>query len=100
MRRSASAGWARGGQEGRGGRTCALSGPTHFEPKSKAEMGAHGQARTALSVWVGPLGCGFPIFCLRGHIRTRSGRLGQPAGDALSGEIHIDSYKTCNSALS
>jgi hypothetical protein len=28
-------------------------------------MGAHGQARTALSVWVGPLGCGFPIFPVR-----------------------------------
>jgi hypothetical protein len=54
MRRSASIGWARGGQEGRGGRTRALSGPTHFGLKSEAEMGTRGQARTALSVWVGP----------------------------------------------
>jgi hypothetical protein len=69
MRHSASAGWARGGQEGRGGRTRALSGLTHFGPKSEAEMGAHGQARTVLSVWVGPLGCGFPIFL---SVQTRS----------------------------
>jgi hypothetical protein len=69
MRRSASVGWARGGQEGRGGRTRALSGPTHFGPKSEAEMGAHGHDRTALSVWVGPLGCHFPIFL---SARTRS----------------------------
>jgi hypothetical protein len=62
MRCSASVGWASGGQEGRGRRTRAMSGPTHFGPKSEAEMGAHGQARTALSVWVGSLGCGFPIF--------------------------------------
>jgi hypothetical protein len=64
MRRSASVGWAQGGsgQEGRGGRTRALSGPTHFEPKSEAEMGAREHNRTALSVWVGPLGYHFPIF--------------------------------------
>jgi hypothetical protein len=62
MRRSASVGWAWGGQEGRGGRTRALSGPTHFGPKSEAKMGAHGQARTVLFVWVEPLGCDFPIF--------------------------------------
>jgi hypothetical protein len=62
---STSVGWARDRQEGRGGRTHALSGPTHFGPKSEAEMGAHGQARTVLSVWVGPLSCGFPIFSVR-----------------------------------
>jgi hypothetical protein len=39
-----------------------LSGPTHFMPKFEAEMGAHGQDRTVLSVWVGPLGCHFPIL--------------------------------------
>jgi hypothetical protein len=69
MRCSASVGWARGGQEGHAGRTRALSGPTHFKPKSEAEIGAHGQARTALSVWVRPLGCGFLIFL---SVRTRS----------------------------
>jgi hypothetical protein len=62
MRRSASAGWARGGQEGRGGRTRRLSGPTHLGPKSETKIGVHGQARTMLSVWIGPLDCGFPIF--------------------------------------
>jgi hypothetical protein len=69
MRRSASVGWARGGQEGRGGRggggvvgMRALSGPTHFGPKFEAEMSAYGQGRTVLSVWVGPLDCGFSIF--------------------------------------
>jgi hypothetical protein len=46
MRRYASVGWARGGQEGRGGRTHVLSGSTHFGPKSEAKMDAHGQART------------------------------------------------------
>jgi hypothetical protein len=39
-----------------GGRTRALSRPTHFGPKSEAEMGARGQDRTALSIWVEPLG--------------------------------------------
>jgi hypothetical protein len=62
MRRSASVGLARGGQEGRGGRMRALSGPTHFGPKSEAEMGARGQDRTVLSIWVRPLGCHFPIL--------------------------------------
>jgi hypothetical protein len=52
---------ARDGQEGRGGRTRTLSRPTHFGPKSEAEIGAQGQDQTALSVWVGPLGCDFPI---------------------------------------
>jgi hypothetical protein len=48
MRRSASVGWVRGGQEGRGERTRVLSELTHFGPKSEAEMGAHGQDRTAV----------------------------------------------------
>jgi hypothetical protein len=34
----------------------------YFGSKSEAKIGAHGQARTVLSVWVGLLGCGFPIF--------------------------------------
>jgi hypothetical protein len=39
MRQTASIGWDRGRQERRReGRT--LSGPTHFRPKSEAEMGA------------------------------------------------------------
>jgi hypothetical protein len=83
MRCSASVGWAMSRQEGRGGRTRALSGPTYFGPKSEAEMGAHGQARTALFVWVGPLGCGFPIFLSTRTLWTRGSRLGRPAGDAL-----------------
>jgi hypothetical protein len=62
MRRSASVGWARGGQEGRGERTRALSRPTHFGPKSETQIGAHREDRTALPVCVGPLGCDFPIF--------------------------------------
>jgi hypothetical protein len=32
-------------------RTCGLSGPTHFGPKSETEMDARGRLRTALSVW-------------------------------------------------
>jgi hypothetical protein len=38
------------------GRTCGLSKPTHFRPKSEAEMGACARDQTMLSVWVGPLG--------------------------------------------
>jgi hypothetical protein len=62
MRRSASVGWARGRQEGDGERTCTLSKLTYFGPKSEAEMDAHRQDRTVLSVCVGPLGYDFPIF--------------------------------------
>jgi hypothetical protein len=58
-----------GRTRGTWGRTRVLSGPTHFGPKSEAEMGARGQYRTVLSVWVGPLGCYFPIFL---SARTRS----------------------------
>jgi hypothetical protein len=65
MRRSASIGWPRVDKRDAGGRMRVLSGPTHFGPNSEAEMGAHGHDRTALSVWVGPLGCHFPIFPIR-----------------------------------
>jgi hypothetical protein len=37
------------------GRTRRLSGPTHFGPKSKTEMGTRGYIRTTLSVWIIPL---------------------------------------------
>jgi hypothetical protein len=52
-------------------------------------MGAHGQARTMLSVWVGPLR--FPhFFCPRGHVRMRGGRLGRPAGGT---HMHVCVYR-------
>jgi hypothetical protein len=75
----ASVGWAQGGQGGRE-RTCGLFGPTHFGPKSEIGMDARERLRTTLSVWVTPLG---RVFCLRGRVRMRSGRLRRPGGDAL-----------------
>jgi hypothetical protein len=39
----ASVGWARGGQGGGRERTRALSGPTHFGPKSETGMDACGR---------------------------------------------------------
>jgi hypothetical protein len=44
-------------------------------------MGAHGRIRTALSVWVAPLG---RVFCPRGHIQTVGDCLGRPAEDTLT----------------
>jgi hypothetical protein len=70
-----------GQTRGTHGRTRVLSGPTHFGPKSEAEMGARGHVWTALSVWVVPLG---RLLCPRGRVRTRGVCLGQPAGDALT----------------
>jgi hypothetical protein len=75
----ASVGWALGGQ-GRRERTRGLSGPMHFGPKSETGMGARGRLRTTLSVWVASLG---RVFCPHERVRTRSGRLRRPGGDAL-----------------
>jgi hypothetical protein len=75
-----SVGWARGGQGGARGRTRGLSRPTHFGPKSETRMGARGRLWIALSVWVAPLD---RVLCPRERIRTRGGRMGRPAGDAL-----------------
>jgi hypothetical protein len=55
------------------------SGPTHFGPKYKAEMGARGQLWIALFFWVAPLG---GLLCPCGRVQTRVVHLGQPAGDA------------------
>jgi hypothetical protein len=52
MRQTAFIGWYRGGQEGRPGRTRALSWRTHFESKSDVKMDARGRDQTMLSVWI------------------------------------------------
>jgi hypothetical protein len=78
----ASVGWAQGGQGGVRERTRGLSGSMHFGPKSETRVGARGCLRKTLSVWVALLG---RVFCLRGRVRMRGGRLSRPAGDALSG---------------
>jgi hypothetical protein len=67
-------------------RTRGLSGPTHFGPKSEIGMGPRGRLRTALSVWVIPLG---RVFCPRERVRTRGGRLRRPTGDALKEDLVI-----------
>jgi hypothetical protein len=82
--------------------TCALSEPTHFRPKSKAEMGARGRIRTALSVWVVPLGrvlypCGHMLSIWVGPLDIRLDRraaecLNWPAGmvgDALRSALML-----------
>jgi hypothetical protein len=60
------------------GRTRALSGPTHFGPKSVTEMGACGQDRTPMSVCVGPLGCDSPIFLSARTHSDLGGQMGRP----------------------
>jgi hypothetical protein len=77
----ACVGWAWGGQGGAPGRTRELSGPTHFGLKSETRMDARGHVWTALFVWVAPLD---RVLYPRRRIRTRGGRMGRPAGDALS----------------
>jgi hypothetical protein len=73
-----------GRTRGTRGRTRGLSGSKHFGPKSETEMGACGCVRTALSVWIAPLG---RVLCPCGYVRTAGGRLGRPAGDVLSTRV-------------
>jgi hypothetical protein len=75
-------------EEGNGfERTRGLSGLTHFGPKSETGTGARGRVRTALSIWVAPLG---RVFCPRGRVRTRDGRLRRSNEDALMISSHED----------
>jgi hypothetical protein len=97
IRQSASVGWAaRGGQEGRAGERACCPGRRISGPNLRLKWVHADKFGPCCLFGSGHWDAISSFFCPRGRVRTWGGRMGRPAGDALSMKLkqkHIEDLR-------